>query len=1018
MICNLVKSWAALALVFVICSPVWAIPPNSGNIDGRIIEYNASDWSTNYVIAMDGAAEPWTPNNLITNIYITWDEDFVYFAVRGWVAFPSNPGDVPNKIAMLIDVDPGVGTGATTTTNWLSGDGFILYNALGWTGAGDTNDFGFDYMVASEGNSHNFIRITYDDAAFDTNLIENVYDNFNNIFPPDVTIGANLQRVNDTYLHNGFEAKIPWSTLYPTNDTRFGEVLAGELVPRGASFKVFANLHNNRPSTDVFGIYSSPMVIPEQGGAATYADGFLVTDSYFEVLVDQDNDGMPDMGNAADNPPYLTAAIGHEGQDKVYVYFNEDIDPTEATNTLRWRVSGTNVLAAELLDGNLVELSLAGTLPGNGTWVRVDAENIPDLDGAFQESFQFLNPSNAGLTNAIQVTFVLETDSGMGDSPGASNFFVNGSAFPLEWGFPPAKNNQLAQQSGTLYSRTINFLPGSSTQIFYKYSAEMSGGDGRGTNNYEGIRLANHTDAYRILNISDDLSSLVVTDYLGAAAAPWRDSVYTNGYEDFYYDTRRGDAGVRENKQVLFTVDLSARSLKGARVVLVGTDPLRGFNDNPDFAFDNGQHWYDNPDLTTDVTWDNGGLTMYDDGTNGDAVAGDGTYSRLCFFTTTGKLDEQSLVGEDEPYWASWTDRRSPRSFDYKFVVYRPNSDDPVLYSPSGDNLTHYLPDSITNIVMDTHVWANDDLPFPDAESDPELINIAVSNNVPYIEFINEPTEFQHGVQVALDLNEGFRDHGLRGVFTNGIWTASVPGPADDLLFYRAYAGPAPERSATWWTPNPVSATGATVQVWFSQINRETRGQTQVYLRSPLMTNGVIDYSGDWISRPMTFVSNGLWTIDLEVAPLPEGVTKDSIQFGFTENPGSFGGLWDVNWWPSGSEPYRIIVGSRASWTPERPAAGGELTITYDATGGVLEGQTNVWIYSGFNKFEGTEWTDAYQSAMTNVEGEVWTTTVVMPTNGFKTLNMLFRDLSDTNAIIWDNEYDQINWVVFPENVE
>ena len=202
--------------------------------------------------------------------------------------------------------------------------------------------------------------------------------------------------------------------------------------------------------------------------------------------------------------------------------------------------------------------------------------------------------------------------------------------------------------------------------------------------------------------------------------------------------------------------------------------------------------------------------------------------------------------------------------------------------------------------------------------------------------------------------------------------------------------------------------TGATVQVWFSQIGRENKGYPQLLLHSPLQTNGTINESLAWVDRPMTFLGNGLWTVFMDVSPLV-GTNKATLQFGFRNSEFS---KWDGNWWPGGSGNYRMIVGSRATWTPEQPGTGAYLTVIYDATGGPLQSGTNVYIHSGYNKFEGTDWEPAYETPMTNVGGEVWTTTIQMRTNSFKTFNMLFRNIGNTTT--WDSEYDPLHWVVFP----
>ena len=47
-----------------------------------------------------------------------------------------------------------------------------------------------------------------------------------------------------------------------------------------------------------------------------------------------------------------------------------------------------------------------------------------------------------------------------------------------------------------------------------------------------------------------------------------------------YTDIQRGDAGIRVRREILFQLDLSMRRRDGLqRVMVMGSDPLRGFND-------------------------------------------------------------------------------------------------------------------------------------------------------------------------------------------------------------------------------------------------------------------------------------------------------------------------------------------------------------------------------------------------------------------------------------------------------
>lgn len=1001
-------AYSFVSLLFGISA--FATPPNTIVLDGLATEYDDTDLVSFFTGAVSDPlnVEPWGPDNALTNLYVTWDESNLYVSVNTFIA----TSGVPNKLAIMLDVDPEAGTGATTTTNWLTGPGYITYNDVAWSAFVGGTPFGLDYIVASEGSSHNLIRVLYDGIQIpDTNNTVSVVDTFEGISATGVVLAANIKKETPAYPLNAVESKIPFNILFEANTGRFGTVESGEIVPRGATIRIFANMHNNEPSNP----YSSPMVIPPQtSGNASWSGGFLISDDYVDVVIDADSNGLPDVAVGDVNAPWIKALIGAAGQSQAFVQFNEVVTEQSVTNPPAWQVDGEAPTSVTVLQSDLVRLDLANPLPAAGNFIIISSDEVEDAASNSKFSYNFLNPVADGMQTSVTVRFVLETASGMGASPGASAFHINGSNFPLEWEFPPSTVAPLAPLSGSLYYRDVTFLPGSSTQLLYKYSAIMSSGGGAGTNNYEAVRLNDFANATRILNIPTDGSTLVITDYLGAAAAPWRPSDdTTNGYNQLYVDARRGDAGVRQRTTMLFQLDLSNRNLAGVtRVILQGTDPLRGFNVTSQNIGDYAGNDY--------VGWENGGIEMVDDGTLGDLSAGDGIYSRLWSFTVDGKDDSIEtefpywLVGgnfDTDPYYASgWLNKRSPRSFKYKFWVYKGGTETP-LSSPVAD-VEYYLPEGLTNIVLDPFVWDNGDLPLPPPSNAPTMLGLEFSNGTATVVFDNEPGELDHGVEVAYDLvYDGWRDHGLRGVSTDGLWKAYMPGVSTTNINFQAYSGPAPERTTTWWTPNPVPATGATVQIWFSQIGRENRGIPEVLFHSSLMADGTItNENGTWYSRPMTFLGSGLWTVTADVAPLTNGVTKDSIRFGFRNE---LNGNWDGNYGPWGTENYRIIVGSRASWTPENPAPGDLLTITYDATGSVLEGGTNVHLHSGYNKYEGTDWSAAFEnSQMTNVGGEVWTTMVQVDTNGFKTLNMLFRNNGDTET--WDDEYNQVHWVVFP----
>ena len=70
----------------------------------------------------------------------------------------------------------------------------------------------------------------------------------------------------------------------------------------------------------------------------------------------------------------------------------------------------------------------------------IRANGVQDTSGNSRLTEYCLVPAASGLPQAVTVTFQVNTNSGMGISSSTSSppaFFVNGSALPLEWGYPP-----------------------------------------------------------------------------------------------------------------------------------------------------------------------------------------------------------------------------------------------------------------------------------------------------------------------------------------------------------------------------------------------------------------------------------------------------------------------------------------------------------------------------------------------------------------------------------------------------
>lgn len=981
------KRILSFCCLFSLAAAACATPYNTAVLDGRPIEYDDYDFKDTF-----HGASAWGANGTLSNLYVTWDATYLYVALQAWQA--DN-----NKLVLLLDLDPGNGTGATTTTNWTNVDpSFIKYNDYGWT---DGGGFGLDVMLASEGTFNNCIRVLYDGVeAPSTNNLESLFDAGNGAVPAGSPV--DMASLNDATPcpHKGFEARIPWTNLYA--GTRFGTVEPGETVPRSATLRLLAGIHNNDPAS----AWSSPDVIPNQS-VPDYTNGVVTTLDYMEVMVDANADGVPDGFGSEGNAPYIRAAAGAIGGSSVYVVFNEAVAATSVVDLAHWTIAGDAPIGATAQGAYGVLLDLAAPLATN--FVPIRASGVQDLNGFSRTTDHCLIPAASGIPQAVTVTFQVYTNSGMGASVSHAKpnaFFVNGSSLPLEWGYPPFETVPLAAIPGSngWTSASVVFPPGSPTELFYKYSGRISG-----TNNYEAIRLTDFASASRKLTLPTDGTPLTVVEHLGAAAHPLRNPGDTNtpsAHSKLFNDARRGDAGVRTNRSVLFRLDLSMRKRDNLqRVMVLGSDPLRGFNDTGDNAGGNAS---DYPNNTVYLTWTNAGVQLFDDGTRGDAVADDGVYSRLWSLSTNGydaaiaTNAPYSLVGGGaavwfpveipgtEPYLGDtyWISRRTPRSFIYKFYVLTAGG---ATYESPASNLEYYVADpaDAAAIELDPFTWDNEALPPPPPTNAPVGMAVAVSGDVATVQFENVLSEGAHGLLISTSLTDGFQDYGLRataGATNEGKreWSAAVPEISGVKEYYAPYAGLEPAPTPTYWEPNaniPVGAT--TVRVYFCQFQSNLKGK-----RSMTLTG---NFSGWNDGLPMAFVGDGTWMIDLPLA------ASNGVIFKPRGGP-------THEWYTTGGD-FQFIRGSGGvTMDPMPPVPGSPFTITLDASGTPLAAATDIRLHMGFDG-----WRDELnpRPAMTNTTGSIWEYTFEVSTNYSVSIDWVFTDGTGST---WYSDY---NWHAF-----
>lgn len=983
------KKVLGFCALLLLAAAAFATPPNTPILDGRPIEYDATDLRGTFA-----GAPSWGNDGTLTNLFVTWDATYLYVSLQAWQY-------ATNKFAVLLDVDPGAGTGATATTNWTgTGDdeSYLAYNDYGWVDA--AGGFGLDYMLASEGTVNNAIRIDYDGVEDpSTNNTESLYDSYksgNNSNPAGTPIDMACLKNTTACPHKGFEARIPWSNLYA--GARFGTVETNETVPRGATLRLLAGLHNNKPND----IYSSPDTIPNQT-VLDYTNGILTTADYLDVVVDVDSNGIPDMLAGDVNAPYIRAATGAVGGTNVFVVFSEAVVSNTVVDPAHWTVGGAAPAAVQVQGPGGAMLELAAPIATNFLVIRADGVQDPSLNSRATE--YCLVPATDGILQSVAVTFMVNTNSGMGigsSHPKPNAFFLNGDALPLEWGYPPFETVPLAKSSNNWASATIVFPPGTPTTLHYKYSARISG-----TNTYEAIRLTDYADAKRPLLLNTNGTPMTNVDYLGAAAAPLRNPADTNvpsAHNQLFEDVRRGDAGVRVRREILFQLDLSMRRRdRLARIMVMGSDPLRGFNSTGD---NTGGTASDYPNNSAYLSWTNAGIRLFDDGTLGDAVAGDGIYSRLWAFTPDGydaaveTNSPYSLVGGGaavwfpveipgtEPYQGDtyWLTRRSPRSFIFKYYAL---TDGGVPYESPSSNIEYYVadPDATDRIVLEPFVWDNESIPPPPPTNAPVPSSVSLTGATAYVEFENVLTEGSHGVIVSTNLNSGFQDFGLTAVpgATNEgkrQWSAQIGYISPSQEYYAPFARVERDTMA-YWSPNLIPATATTLRVYFNQYKSNLKGMRNMNLTG--------DFAGWGTGSNMTFISHGLWMADIALSAAADG---SGLAFKPRGGPA-------LDWF-SGSDFKAVRGTGGASWAPMPPVPGESLTISLDVAGTPLAAATNVNLHMGFDGWQGL--LDP-KPAMTNAGGTVWEYTFTVPADRYLSVDWVFTD-----GTIW---YSAGDWRAF-----
>lgn len=439
----------------LLTSTVYAAPFTSPTIDGNMNDWNADEQRATNDIAPWGASD-------VKDVWVTWDDTYLYVGMAAAID--------GNKLTCYLESDMDGATGAkdmAVTAYEYQGNNLTIAAAA---------DFGADFSFETEGSSYHQI-FKYNSGT----------DDFDELVNGTSTDGDATWN-GDAGEKQGYEARIKWSTLYPS---------ATNTVPEGCTVRLIANIHNNQGS----GWYASDDIIPLQTSGGTYSSGaWTDVADYIEVLVDANNDGTPDSG-ANDDPPVGTGIVGY-GQ-TVDLTFNQNVGSgaTTAANYELFSVVDTTETslgnpATAVVDGTdaaLVHLSYSSAVMSVGNTYKIAYENIEDEAGVAGAGAGSLN-FTAGTAQAITVTFNLDTTP---DLAANAPYNIRGGVAPLDWG----TDLNLPNNNAAIFFGDVVFPAGSAATVEYKYV---------GNGNWENV------PANRTLELDDTQATMTVDDLWGS----------------------------------------------------------------------------------------------------------------------------------------------------------------------------------------------------------------------------------------------------------------------------------------------------------------------------------------------------------------------------------------------------------------------------------------------------------------------------------------------------------------------
>ena len=220
------------------------------SLDFTVDEYILGDTLSNCV---DASLEPnndskWGNYNDVRQIKVTWDDSYLYVAVDAcsW----------GNNVMLFIDVYDDYGIEDMSELNtWKRSFKFYNTNPDFFLATWDTNTDP-QFWKIREGAS----------TLADEESIED------------------FSSLNTGKLDRAMEAKIPWTTLYPEDSSQrtmqnYPAIKVLAVITSGSDYK------------------SGPDVAPDNlAGMPSNADQSVILDNYAKIVIDEDGDGLPDIG--------------------------------------------------------------------------------------------------------------------------------------------------------------------------------------------------------------------------------------------------------------------------------------------------------------------------------------------------------------------------------------------------------------------------------------------------------------------------------------------------------------------------------------------------------------------------------------------------------------------------------------------------------------------------------------------------------------------------------------------------